>query len=57
MKTGGIHRLDITDSKNVKQLSFINLGERTRNIREGINGDFYVSTDSGKIIKFSPISD
>ena len=57
MKTKGIHRLDITDSNNVKQLEFIYLGERTRNIREGINGDFYVSTDSGKIIKFSPISD
>jgi len=57
MNTKGIHRLDITDSNNVKQLEFIYLGERTRNIREGINGDFYVSTDSGKIIKFSPISD
>ena len=45
MKTKGIHRLDITDSNNVKQLEFIYLGERTRNIREGINGDFYVSTD------------
>lgn len=57
MATKGIHRLDITDSNNVKQLEFIYLGERTRNIREGINGDFYVSTDSGKIIKFSPIPD
>ena len=57
MRSRGIHRLDITDSNNVKQLEFIYLGERTRNIREGINGDFYVSTDSGKIIKFSPISD
>ena len=57
MKTDGIYRLDITDSNNVKQLEFINLGERTRNIREGINGNFYVSTDSGKIIKFSPTLD
>ena len=58
MKTKGIHRLDITDSNNVKQLEFIYLGEKEQEILgRGINGDFYVSTDSGKIIKFSPISD
>ena len=57
MKTDGIYRLDVTDSKNVMLLEYINLGERARNIREGMNGNFYVSTDSGKILKFSPILD
>ena len=54
LKTGGIHRLKISDDKTTEELEFIPIGERVRDICEGLNGVFYISTDVGQIYQFTP---
>ena len=54
LKTRGIHRLKISDDKTTEELEFIPRGERVRDICEGLNGVFYISTDVGQIYQFTP---
>jgi glucose/arabinose dehydrogenase len=54
LKTEGIHRLKIMDHQTVEELEFIPIGERVRDICEGLNGVFYISTDAGQVYQFTP---
>lgn len=53
MKSNSIHRIGYVGGELI-EFEKINIGERVRSIVNGNEGVFYVSTDSGKIIKFSP---
>ena len=53
MKSNAIHRIGYVGGELI-EFEKINMGERVRSIVNGKDGAFYVSTDSGKIIKFSP---
>lgn len=57
LRSEAIHRLKFLDDGNLIELSpiVIGNGQRVRNIINGNNADFYVSTDTGRIMKFSPI--
>jgi glucose/arabinose dehydrogenase len=53
MKSNAIHRIGYVGGELI-EFEKINMGERVRSIVNGKDGAFYASTDSGKIIKFSP---
>ena len=53
MRSKAIHRVGYVGSELV-EFEKITLGERARSIVNGKDGAFYVSTDNGEIIKFSP---
>jgi glucose/arabinose dehydrogenase len=53
MRSNSIHRIGYVGGELI-EFEKISMGERVRSIVNGKDGDFYVSTDSGKIIKFSP---
>jgi len=46
-----LHRVEIDKKKVVKEERLLDsLGERIRNVRTGLDGELYISTDSGKIL-------
>jgi len=53
LKSESIHRVAFVDNEYV-EMDVIDLGARVRSICDQGNGIFYVTTDAGKITKFSP---
>lgn len=54
LRSKAIHRMGYSDGK-LQEFEVISLGDRIRSISNGKDGVFFVSTDTGKIIKFYPI--
>jgi len=53
LRSSAIHRIGYSEDKFM-EFEQIHIGERVRSVATGKAGEFYISTDSGKIIKFSP---